>query len=368
MTARYPFVLARYPDPTVSEFSIRNRLREAWCRAHIRREGLEPPLRPDGTRDQQAYLSLLDEVSVTGAALSRVNRRAKRYMACYERRHEVSQLPSKIAEVIEPARHGVRLIQLPSEARADEIAAELHADYPGLGPCNEFVWHAMRQSWRSGEPGLRLPPVLLVGAPGIGKSHWARRLATLIGVPSTEIDAAGENASFSVAGCQRGWGNAGPGRPVELVLREQVGNVLIVVDEIEKAVPARGTSGGTYNLTDGMLPFLEPATSARWSCPYVRLPMDMSWINWVMTANGLQGLSAPFLSRCRIIELPPPSIDQLAAFTRRAGRKRGLSDDMIELSIEAMTRCFGQERRPNLRTALRLLDNAVMMAARPLLH
>ncbi len=70
----------------------------------------------------------------------------------------------------------------------------------------------MRRSVREGRPGLQFAPLLLLGPPGIGKSHWARRLGKLLEVPTTVVEATGEPASFALIGSQRGWANAGPGK------------------------------------------------------------------------------------------------------------------------------------------------------------
>ncbi|WP_265500568.1 hypothetical protein [Paracoccus beibuensis] len=70
----------------------------------------------------------------------------------------------------------------------------------------------MRRSVREGQPGFRLPPVILDGPPAIGKTHWARRLGDLIGAGTTVVDATSEAGSFGIVGCQRGWSGARPGR------------------------------------------------------------------------------------------------------------------------------------------------------------
>ena len=75
----------------------------------------------------------------------------------------------------------------------------------------------MRRTVRESRPGLRLPPLLLNRAPGIGKSHWARRLGQLLSWPTTTIEATGEKTSFSLVDCQRGWSSASPGHLLERV-------------------------------------------------------------------------------------------------------------------------------------------------------
>lgn len=103
-----------------------------------------------------------------------------------------------------------------------------------MGLATETLWHAKRRSVRAGDPELCLPPMLLDGPPGIGNSAWARALGELIGAPTTVYEATNENASFGLVGSQRGRGNAKPGRLISSVLQNQVGNPVVVIDEILK--------------------------------------------------------------------------------------------------------------------------------------
>lgn len=126
----------------------------------------------------------------------------------------------------------------------------------------------MRSSLRGGDPGLRQPPVLLDGPPGIGKSAWARHLGGLLGAVTTAIEATNENASFGLVGSQRSWGNAAPGRMINTILMHRVGNPVIIVDEVEKAGRAHFYEG--YRLWAGR----RTASAARTrQCPCVELPL-----------------------------------------------------------------------------------------------
>ncbi len=95
-------------------------------------------------------------------------------------------------------RDDVRLAAIATEHQADELAAELHGEMPWMAPATETVWHVMRRSVREGWPGLRLLPILLDGPPGIGKSHWARRLGQLLTVPMAVVEVTSKIASFGV--------------------------------------------------------------------------------------------------------------------------------------------------------------------------
>ncbi len=149
-----------------------------------------------------------------------------------------------------------------------------------------------------------------------------------------------DSASFGLVGSQRGWGNAAPGRLVNLLIAEGVANP-VVLDEIEKAGSVTSIKGQTYSLTDAMLPLLEPISARNWSCPYFEVGFDMSWISWILASNDWPSLPAPLLSRCPPIRLERPTIRDLKAFASREGLRRGLSDLSIEAICTALERSGG---------------------------
>lgn len=263
---------------------------------------------------------------------------------------------------------GADLTSIPSKHRTDEIASELHTDMPWMGPANELVWHAMRRSVREGWAAFRLPPMLLDGPPGIGKSHWARKLGQLISAPVMVMDAGNENARFGLVGSQHGWSGGEPGRLVRFALRTRIANPIIVVDEIEKAGTPSSTKGITFGLTGAMLPLLDPLTAQRWICPYYQVPFDMSWVGWVQTSNASTLLSEPFRSRCPPIRLCHLTTKELGDFVRREGAKRELSETAIEAMAEVLAHPSLRDHRPSLRIAGRMLQQAADFENGPLLH
>lgn len=97
-------------------------------------------------------------------------------------------------------RGGLELRGVQTEHEADQIAGAIHSEITWMAPATERVWHEIRASVRRGDaaPGLR--PLLLLGPPGIGKSHWARLLAEKLSVPNCVIEATNEPASCSWRG------------------------------------------------------------------------------------------------------------------------------------------------------------------------
>lgn len=298
----------------------------------------------------------------------KITRRVKRLLSRREAATGTAHLKREDRERLSILREGVQLVHVTSEHHADELASSLHIEFPWLAPATEAVWQAMRRSVREGTPGLRLPPMLLDGPPGIGKSVWARRLATLIRTPALGYEATAENASFGIVGSQRTWGSAAPGRLIQTILQTQVGNPLVIVDEVEKAGTAGSMKGQSYSLTDALLPLLEPATARRWSCPFFEIRCDMSWVIWVLTSNTWRRLPDPLLSRCPPIRLPPVSIVDLHGFARCEGMRRGLSEASIGAITEAISRTALPGQHLSLRTVIRMLDRAADLEAKPRLQ
>nr|WP_281494170.1 AAA family ATPase [Jannaschia sp. S6380] len=208
----------------------------------------------------------------------------------------------------------------------------------------------------------------MVGSPGIGKSYWARRLAHHLSVPTTKIDATGEPATFALVGSQRGWSSAHPGKVMKTILQERHGGPLVILDEVEKARETYSTRGSRHTLTDALLPLLERMTAASWECPFFQIKFDMSWINWVMTANSRQGLPEPLQSRCIVLDLPDLTLEQLRGFACSEGRRRGLPEPALAAVLDIFEGDAVANARLSLRMVSRMLDRAEMLAQLPMLN
>ncbi|MGJ8596085.1 AAA family ATPase [Sulfitobacter sp.] len=325
----------------------------------------------------------------------KIERRALRYVELQEAATGMQHLKTEDRNALRRLQDGATVSRISNEYDADVLAATLHEEMPWMAPATEHIWHSMRKSVREGRPSIQFAPLLLLGPPGIGKSHWARRLGKLLEVPTTVVEATGEPASFALIGSQRGWGSAGPGKIVETILRERCGPVAVlcrpkcsfkppfvrmrqgfsslmlngvVVDEVEKAGDVISDKGLRFSLIDGLLPLLERMTASTWQCPYYRVQFDLSWVGWVLTANSLRGLPEPLLSRCPPLELPPVSKQHLVGFAQRLGRAYNLPDEAVAVIEEIILSCQGDIGGPSLRTVKRMIERAAIAYTRPLLH
>ncbi len=283
-------------------------------------------------------------------------------------RGECRQCGLQVQHLNLPIEVGLPVARIVTEHEADEIAAALHAEMPWMALATEAVWHGLRASAREGLSGFRFSPLVLVGSPGIGKSHWARRLAHHLAVPTTMIDATGEPAAFGIVGSQRGWFNATPGKLLQTILRERHGGPLVIVDEVEKSGDIHSSKGTRHALTDALLPLLERMTAATWECPFFQIKCDMSWVNWVMTANSRQGLPEPLQSRCAVLELPDLTPDQLRHFAKKEGARRDLPAPAMAALMDVFDCGAIINSGLSLRTVSRMLDRAQTLACQPMLN
>lgn len=363
--ARIPFILGRLPDPKFNKAGIEQRLKQHFLRLKAQKaiyDLAEEPVEDDEIEDDR------NDRQIPWGEKFKITRRADRMHACALKRSVFGQLKPEDRERLEGVAAGIEVIRIPSDHRADEIAAGLHEYFPWLEPVTNVVWRGLRRSVEQGDPGVRLPPLLLDGSAGIGKSHFARKLAELLGVPFMVVEATSENASFGVVGSQKSWSNAAPGRLLNFILSERVANPIVVIDELEKAGDVRSDKGRSFSLTESLLPMLEPLSAAQWNCPYFEVPFDMRWVGWVMTTNNYHLLPDPLLSRCPPIRLSAPTIEHLKAFARRQGADRKLSEASIEAICEALDRAGARGYLPDLRAVIRMLDRAEWMERRPRLQ
>ncbi|WP_435164803.1 AAA family ATPase [Falsirhodobacter sp. 1013] len=346
------------------------RLQAFWRRMREVKAGPAPDVttKPDGTLHSVKLEAWTDQLIMPHAVSSKIIRRANSLEAAYRRSGQLFHLTDKEREALQSVRTGVSLMRIDTEHQADEIAAAVHDEYPWMAEATDALWQDLRRSVRRGDAGFRFTPILLDGPPGIGKSSWARYVAGQVRVPSLAIDASAEAAGFGIVGVQRGWSSAQSGQPVALILREHVGNPMVVIDEIDKTGTIHGASGVAHSLQNSLLPLLEPSTAKAWTCPFYRVSMDMSWISWILTANDAGLVPTPLRSRCRELRLRRLTTAELVAITLREQRRRGLSDPATEGIVGALQETASSPVQPDLRILSRMLDLAERHDALPMVH
>ena len=157
-----------------------------------------------------------------------------------------------------------------------------------------------------GRAFVKMPPTILVGRPGVGKTRLVGRLAQLLGISCWRTDATRADGNV-FGGTDRRWWSSEPCHVFLAISRARMANPLILVDEVDKTA----TRNDCGRLWDSLLPFLERETAARYPDPCLQVDLDVSAASFIMTANDISALPAPLLDRCRVINLPEPRASDL---------------------------------------------------------
>lgn len=158
----------------------------------------------------------------------------------------------------------------------------------------------------------RMPPILLLGEPGVGKTRFANQLAKILGLPKPlHIQMAAETNGASLAGSSTFWSNSAPGLLFEALAWGTgtgmvAANPLVLLDELDK--PSKDMS---YDPIGSLYTLLEADTAVDFqdqSLPDVQI--DTSSVRWIGTANDISCIPEPVRSRMCTFEIQMPTAEQ----------------------------------------------------------
>lgn len=366
--------------PRASEGSLAAVQARLLATARKRLAPTHPPSSIDLTEisDQEAFDELMGETfgrEVQGYNdFARARHWAKTYMKARERAFAaINHLKPHEKALLLRAAHEGRLHGLVTRDIIEERIATLHAGFPWMARASTLAMNSLRHSTQAGAAPAHLPPMILLGPPGIAKSSWARALADAFDLRKVEIDIGASNgATFAIAGLERGWGPAAPGRVISAMLAQQTANPMVILDEIDKIPHQVGTSSGSLpSAFEALKSMMEPTTARAWVCPYHQIPFDLTRVSWVMTTNSIDQLPTAFLDRCRVVRVDGPDRAQLAAVARAQVAQRASEADqeiLLGLALKLLEKRRRGQSALSLRQLTRIIQDAASYAERPRLH
>ena len=169
---------------------------------------------------------------------------------------------------------------------------------------------------------LEITPLLLLGPPGVGKTHFARELSVLLGTGMGFVSMSSLTAGWVLSGASSQWKGARPGKVFETLVDGQYANPVMVVDEIDKA-------GGehAYDPLGALYSLLEHDTAEHFTDEFAEVPVDASQVIWVATANDARGIPEPIMNRMNVYEVRSPDRDAARGIAARLYRAMRAAHD-----------------------------------------
>lgn len=215
--------------------------------------------------------------------------------------------------------------------RAEEI---LNEDHYGLEKVKERILEYLAARAMSGKKDAAI--LCLVGPPGAGKTSIARSIAKATDKEYIRLSLGGVRDESEIRGHRKTYVGAMPGRIVEALRRVKVRNPLMLLDEVDKV--GKDQRGDTAS---ALLEVLDPEQNEHFQDHYLEVPLNLSDVLFIATANDLSPIPRPLLDRMEIIEVSSYSENEKYHIARRYLVKKqreanGLSEQQIQWREEAL--------------------------------
>jgi ATP-dependent Lon protease len=201
---------------------------------------------------------------------------------------------------------------------------------------------------------LEITPLLLLGPPGVGKTHFARQLAELLGTGMGFVSMSSLTAGWVLSGASSQWKGARAGKVFEALVEGDYANPVMVIDEIDKA-----GAEAAYDPLGSLYSLLEHDTACNFIDEFAEVAVDASQVIWVATANDASAIPEPILNRVNVYEVRAPDFEAARAIALRLYQKlrdshdwgKGFDADPSSAVLDRMAELAPREMRRAWMTA-----------------
>ncbi len=261
------------------------------------------------------------------------------------------------------------LLELPWEKKSKDNKDLKHAakvldnDHYGLEKVKERMLEflAVRNLTKKGDS----PIICLVGPPGTGKTSIARSVAKALDKEYVRICLGGVRDEAEIRGHRRTYVGAMPGRLAAGLRMAGVKNPLMLLDEIDKV-----SSDYKGDTSSALLEVLDSEQNNKFRDHYVEIPIDLSEVLFIATANSVQDIPRPLLDRMELIEVTSYTENEkmhiaMEHLLRKQMKKNGLKKDNLSIREEAMAEVIrGYTKEAGVRSLERKIGEICRKSAR----
>ena len=225
-------------------------------------------------------------------------------------------------------------IKTHEEVTVDEARVQLDTDHDGLEKVKERILEFVAVKQFS--PDVKNQIICLVGPPGVGKTSVAASVAKALKRKYSRVSLGGMHDEAEIRGHRKTYVGAMPGRIVSALINAKVENPVIVLDEIDKlAHDFRGDP------TSALLEVLDPEQNKFFRDNFMEIPIDLSDVMFIATANSYSSIPMPLLDRMEVIELSTYTDSEKIAIAKnhlikKQLKRNGMTKSQIKIQDSAI--------------------------------
>ena len=316
-----------------------------------------------GTEDADGYMEQLEKLNADKETKEKIKKEIQRFKGMPGGSQEANVLHTYIETVLEMPWKKV------SRDNQDIVHAKgiLEEDHYGLEKVKDRVLEflAVRALTKKGTS----PILCLVGPPGTGKTSIARSVARALGKKYVRISLGGIHDEAEIRGHRKTYVGAMPGRIADAMRQAGVSNPLMLLDEIDKvSADYRG------DVSSALLEVLDGEQNVKFRDHYLEIPLDLSGVLFIATANDASTIPRPLLDRMEVIEVSSYTENEKFHIAKKylipkQLERNGLTEEMLSFSDKALEKIIhNYTREAGVRNLERRIGEICRKAAREFLE